>query len=229
MLAATVVGAMPWLGVQLFQLPASLLEGELRQVQLVLWNHGKAPLPKGQLVMQTNHPMLCVGENNPLASAEQQEQQEQQQQQQQQQAGSARGIGAAGTMFLLQELEDLQPGACVQIPLWVRGHGNGQQTLRMLFRYRELPPATPPAPGAPRAPKLRERTVRSGFQMFVLPSISVQAFARPSYDKSGEYVLIVEATNLRQQSAIALHQIRYPPSCPTAASPALLTSVLRLF
>jgi hypothetical protein len=213
MLEAQVVEPMPWLGVDLTGLPHTLLQGEVRRVELVLSNHGQDEMPQGSLMLMCNRPMLSVGASVPVnpedpdgelvpevytGTSE----------------PAAETVGATGQLLRFAKLA-LKPGEKVKVPVWIRGlpnvnnsSGGGsakEQPLRLLFRYREET-----REGEGKASKLvmtKERFVRCSFKLTVLPSLSIMAFARPSYNKSGQYVLIVEVTNMRQNSELNLHQV----------------------
>jgi len=93
--------------------------------------------------------------------------------------------------------------------------GGGQRpfSLRLVLRYREpLPPPRPPSVPRPAAkpPLPRERLVRAGCRLRIAPSLAVSAFARPSYDRAGQYVLVVSAQCRASRAAteeIQLYQV----------------------
>jgi hypothetical protein len=217
MLEAQVVEPMPWLGVKLSGLPQTLLQGEVRRLELELSNHGQDELPQGSLMLMCNQPMLSVGTSAAIEPVDGS-------------SGEAAGpavaeiytgkdepaaetVGATGQLLRFAKLA-LQPGEKVKVPIWIRGlpnvsnssgSGTKEQPLRLLFRYREER-----REGEGKASKLvltKERFVRCSFKLVVQPSLSIMAFARPSYNQSGQYVLIVEVTNMRQNSELDLHQV----------------------
>ncbi len=129
----------------------------------------------------------------------------------------------------------LQPGEGVMLPLWLRGDGGGKQTLRLVVQY--LPCngdgvlAKPPtktaswgtghlAPSVVRAasagagaPPAFARRVRLCAELLVLPSVSVSATVRPSYDRATEHVLSVQLTNYRSDGDVVARDVRARHIC----------------
>lgn len=121
------------------------------------------------------------------------------------------------------------------LPLWLRGDGGGKQTLRLVVQY--LPCngdgvlAKPPtktaswgtghlAPSVIRAaaagagaPPAFARHVRLCAELLVLPSVSVSATVRPSYDRATEHVLSVQLTNYRSDGDVVTRDVRARHIC----------------
>jgi hypothetical protein len=88
----------------------------------------------------------------------------------------------------------------------LQGRGGGRVTLGLLLRYKRQPLDKPlghkPLEKPLEKPLQKtldkfERHVYTGFELCVLPSLSVAASVLPSYSAVGEYVLSLEITNYR--------------------------------
>ncbi|TYZ60120.1 hypothetical protein PybrP1_005867 [[Pythium] brassicae (nom. inval.)] len=183
-LIANVIGAMPWLGVQLENAPSEAYAGEIVRIDVTLANSGSAGLTGLQLCCSDL--VLCVASARPGATT------------------FSEYVGASGQVLDLSDVT-LAPGETRKIVMWARGARPGRLRARFVFRYRKADEelAAGGATGAASAatPSL-SRSVRLALDLNFLPCVSVSYSVAPSFGVSGEYVLGVTVQNERRDGNV---------------------------
>lgn len=186
-LIANVIGAMPWLGVQVENAPTEAYVGEIVKMDVTLVNGGSAELADLQLCCSDL--LLCVASDSRAASTQ-----------------FVSYIGASGHVLDLSDVK-LAPGESKRIAVWARGVMPGRLRARLVFRYRNASGDD----AAATSMLLPHRTVRIALDLNLLPCVSVSYAVAPSYGSSGEYILGVTVQNDRrdgeQHDPVRLEQL----------------------
>lgn len=177
-LIANVTGAMPWLGVQLENMPSEAYAGEIVRLDVTLANGGSAGLAGLQLCCADL--VLCVASAVPTA------------------ATFAAYVGANGEVLDLSDVT-LAPGETRKIVVWARSTQPGRLRARLLFRYRKTAEDQEVADAATLS---LSRSVRLALDLNFLPCVSVSYSVAPSFSVSGEYVLGVTVQNERRDGNV---------------------------
>lgn len=176
-LIANVIGAMPWLGVQIESAPSEAYVGEIMKMDVTLVNGGTAELAGLQL--GCSDLLLCVSTDENATPEK-----------------LAPYIGANGEVLDLSDVK-LAPGESKKMVVWARGLQPGRLHPRLVFRYRKAadeaaPTATPPL----------FRTVRLELDLNLLACVNVTYSVEPSFGSSGEYILGVTVQNQRRDGNV---------------------------
>uniref|UniRef100_K3WUK9 Trafficking protein particle complex subunit 8 n=1 Tax=Globisporangium ultimum (strain ATCC 200006 / CBS 805.95 / DAOM BR144) TaxID=431595 RepID=K3WUK9_GLOUD len=180
-LIANIVGAMPWLGVQIESTPAEAYVGEIIKMNVMLMNGGTAEL--ADLQVSCSDLQLCV---SPDGSAKREK--------------LAQYIGSNGEVVDLRDVR-LAPGESKKVVVWARGLVPGRQQPRFVFRYKKSSDDASSL-AAPNSSNGLFRMVRLSFDLNLLPCVDVSYSVEPSFSASGEYILGVTVKNQRRDGNV---------------------------
>lgn len=183
-LVANVIGAMPWLGVQIESAPSEAYVGEIMKMDVTLVNGGTAELVGLQLCCSDL--LLCVSTDGNATPEK-----------------LASYIGANGEVLDLSDVK-LAPGGSKKMVVWARGLQPGRLHPRLVFRYRKAPAdeAVLATTSYNNTPPPLFRTVRMELDLNLLPCVNVAYSIEPSFGSSGEYILGVTVQNQRRDGNI---------------------------
>lgn len=160
----------------------TVLQGQTSRWKLKLTNVGYAPA--GNIMLKTNAPWLNMTQSNTGTNEGTSSEN----------APTSYCVGASGTLMRVpllntNQLDTLQPGETVEIPVAIRTSGGGRQDFYMLFRYELWSKENAESTLVP-----RHRWARKLLSVPVYPSITMSASLMPSYSNKGEHILSVEVS-----------------------------------
>ncbi|PRP88533.1 hypothetical protein PROFUN_02944 [Planoprotostelium fungivorum] len=157
-LTLRVTSSMPLLDVHVEDFPVAMVQGQVRCLQMLLKNSGKSALKNVRCKFL--YPAFFH-------------------------FGEIERQTEDGSLVKLQ-VEKLEPGEEISLPLWVRAHKVGNFSFHFLFSYQPVVNNS----------AMKNRFHRFTKQMKVLPSIKVSATSSVSYSSLNAYLLNLEVTNL---------------------------------
>jgi hypothetical protein len=188
---------MPRLKVEHTPLPNFLLQGELVKLVVTLTNEGQVGLCNAKVRMSLPH-FFCFGTPDEVdevfprtftaaaGSASPQEWMR-----------ATQTVDPLDVVPLDQLVGSLGPGESARLPLWVYGAGLGDQTFRHVYYYESVQPNL----------TLKYRLARVQMHTRVVPSLTVNCFAKESLTGLSSYVLGLEVCNVHGHAAFRLAQI----------------------
>jgi len=159
---------------------STVLQGQTSRWLLKLSNIGYAPA--SNIMLKTNAPwlnMTQLEENKEISET----------------SPTSYCVGPSGTLMRVplkatSQLDILQPGETVEVPVAIRTSGGGRQEFYMLFRYELWRADNLISSMVP-----HHRWARKMLSVPVYPSITMSASLMSSYSKKGEHILSVEVSH----------------------------------